>query len=117
MGTDIHVYAEEKYGDRWLPVFETELRVWRHYDLFRRLAGVRDDGFIRPISEPRGLPADVSRWVKLHIHDCADHSFSWLNDSELLGSQEEWPSDFYYLIRYIDSSCERLWRLVFGFDN
>lgn len=73
--------------------------VWyddRNYKCFSILANVRNgygvagvdtgDCFV-PVSEPRGLPEDLSAEIKqLHNddYDLGDHSFSWLLVSELL---------------------------------
>jgi hypothetical protein len=114
MGTDIHLYVETR--DRrgvWSAVklpapdgheeWHDGYRGWdkRYYDVFSILAGVRNGhgfagiptgaGFI-PISEPRGLPPDLSVTFRSdpavledeRTPDIGEHSFSWLLLSELL---------------------------------
>jgi hypothetical protein len=108
MGCDIHMYAEENYSEeRWIvveePIFadpyyspDREICRWntpytsqpyrgRNYDLFALLAGVRNYNKIRPISEPKGLPEDVSRIIKAYSDDwdVDGHSHSWLTLAEL----------------------------------
>lgn len=106
MGTDIHMLVEEHVGDLWVPLAVPEDwpqpswwepsygRDWyadRNYDLFAILADVRNGrGFAgietgsgwRPISVPRGLPADVHRETR--DGDLGDHSLTWLHLSEIL---------------------------------
>lgn len=57
----------------------------RNYTVFSVLANVRNDGYVKPISEPRGLPSDTDKrqsdddeWV------FGDHSFSYLKLDEVL---------------------------------
>lgn len=96
MGCDIHMYAEVKRRDEWEAVgrvFEDESNAaWeihpytgRNYDLFAVLADVRNSFGIRPIAEPRGVPDDVSRYVRNEFTKwgCNGHSASWLTVSEL----------------------------------
>jgi len=78
MGCDIHGYIEVKKDKGWVP-FE-ELPSVRSYDLFAMLANVRNYNDIPPISEPRGVPDDVSQeiWEKIEA-DLDGHSHSWLS--------------------------------------
>ncbi|OBZ16384.1 MULTISPECIES: hypothetical protein [Bacillales] len=106
MGTDIHVYIEQKTikndnplmthwisVDEWInhPCFEAmEVRkkYWtdRNYLLFAILANVRNRYSIQPISLPKGLPDDVSPEVKNESdEENGDaHTRSWLSLKELL---------------------------------
>ena len=111
MGCDIHLYVEvrgpdkvwgsyeewvDKYGEGRFDVpYEKQVYTGRSYDLFSILANVRNgygfggvdtgEGFV-PISEPRGLPDDVS----FEVQRCADdweadgHSHSYLTVQELM---------------------------------
>lgn len=114
MGCDIHFYVERvedgawASADRWTPDGDSEANEPpvtldykdsfyhdRNYDLFAILAGVRNgrgfagcdtgDGFV-PISEPRGLPEDLSPQVRAEAErwDGDGHSHSWLTVQELL---------------------------------
>lgn len=109
MGTDIHLYVERRNGAGW-----KSCDVWeddeyepgqktvpygkhfydaRNYDTFAILADVRNgrgfagvdtgDGFI-PISEPRGLPDDLSPELRAEADAGLDHTPSWLTVRELL---------------------------------
>lgn len=67
MGCDIHSYIEfRKFSDidkQWSN-FGGRINPGRHYGIFAKLVGVRnyDDYHIVPLSEPRGLPENVS-WI------------------------------------------------------
>lgn len=90
-------YFDSKYETVQKDIVEYEDRFYagRNYDLFAILANVRNgygfagtdtgDGFI-PISEPRGLPDDVSELIKDESEDWGPdgHSHSWLTLKELL---------------------------------
>lgn len=58
--------------------------IGRNYDLFGRLAGVRNR-FVAPISPPRGVPGDLSSTVQQDFDNQAEwaHSHSWFLLSEL----------------------------------
>lgn len=88
----------DKYGELevdFSKFFNSPFCVGRNYDLFSILANVRNgvgfagvdtgDGFT-PISEPRGLPLDVSLKVQKESDNWGDggHSHSWLTVKELL---------------------------------
>ncbi|MEA3440176.1 MAG: hypothetical protein U9R58_07830 [Chloroflexota bacterium] len=103
MGTDIHIVAEFYKDERWR-LADVELPEYRNYWAFAVLADVRNGygfaGFstgdpITPISEPRGLPDDMSTELQYkleHADDCdynewiwfGNHSFSWVTLRELL---------------------------------
>jgi len=93
MGCDIHLWVEKRdFDGRWQPaeaysedgLYQSELYHGRSYKLFSLLAGVRSDGSIEPIAEPRGLPQDMSQILYDLAPDYADHSHSWLTLRELL---------------------------------
>lgn len=126
MGTDIHILAEvfDPMKRRWVPAREPVKARWgdegeteypqeydgRNYNLFAILADVRNgrgfagvqigEGF-NPISEPRGLPADLCDEYAATARredsdedetvataapraDLGDHSQTWLSLAELL---------------------------------
>ncbi len=58
MGCDIHGVFQRKLPDGTWEDVKTEYECERDYTLFAILAGVRNSGYITPISEPRGLPDD-----------------------------------------------------------
>lgn len=113
MGTDIHFYVERNVDDKWLScdTWETEEYLdegeapyksvpWgkryydgRNYDLFAILADVRNgsgfagvktgDGF-SVISEPRGLPVDMSDELREEAGRRLEHTPTWLLVSEIM---------------------------------
>lgn len=106
MGADIHIYAERKLkdgtwslakvlgfetntafrddgqfrGDKHTPWLSYRVR-GRHYGFFAALAGVRGFG-----PEPKGLPDDVSPYVKEEAErwDGDGHSHSWYSAEEFV---------------------------------
>ena len=102
MGCDIHLWCEvETVKGTWVPapaVFDADRFeqdwfktskidkpfLWRNYNMFAFLAGVRNESGITPIVAPRGLPKEgiSSVWVEEYEYD--GHSASWLLISELL---------------------------------
>jgi len=136
MGCDIHGVVQVRWGDdKWWETVQ-DIDRERNYNLFSALAGVRNAYDIKPISEPRGLPADFlggedHPWEPVFVDGCVvtwmgDHSHSWLTPMEI----EEWPGwtdelrasvgeRFFAWLRWIrlayNDSTEA--RIVFGFDN
>ena len=100
-GRIIYYQDEEEDGIRVWPsmdydkYFKHPLYVGRNYDLFAILANVRNgygfagcdtgDGF-NPISEPRGLPYDVSPEIREEsdYYGIDGHSHTWFTIQELL---------------------------------
>jgi hypothetical protein len=84
MGCDIHVHSELNINGQWHHL--SELTLCRNYDLFCYMAGVR--GGYRdspePISQPRGLPEDVSFITNIICNKFGNdgHSHSWLSSAE-----------------------------------
>lgn len=138
MGCDIHVHIE-RYDDKdneWKSVrlyavdtyLDTiaycEPNIWRNYDLFAHLAGVRNYDGVVPISAPRGLPDDVGYHVTREYERWAydAHSASWLSFDELQESENESVRDFYkHLLFYCDTAgCyqpNNNLRVIFWFDS
>lgn len=109
MGTDIHLYVERREGAKWVScdVWETDkyepgiktvpygkhFYDDRNYDLFAILANVRNgsgfagvdtgDGFV-PLSEPRGLPEDMSPELTAEATRSMEHTPSWVTLKELM---------------------------------
>lgn len=123
MGTDIHGVFQRQTADGWEDV-PSKYEENRHYQLFAVLAGVRNGygfagiptgGVVKPISEPRGLPADFEvvddqhpvsaeyfrqiwryEYTKEGDDDfgriwMGDHSYSWLTADEILEWAERAP--------------------------
>ena len=105
MGCDIHSFAEirNKQTGKWEKVenyfslddFDKKYYKkdkgdnpfgWRNYSMFAFLADVRNYDHCKPLSEPRGLPDDVSNEIKDECDrwGCDAHSMSFLIVKELL---------------------------------
>ena len=88
MGCDIHAHFEIKLNSKW--EHYSHPRIQRRYNLFSRIAGVRNYDEIEPISTPKGLPTDLSVTTKF----CADHrgvdghSHTWLDADEIQALME-----------------------------
>ena len=88
MGCDIHMHAEVKIRGEWHYYGEIELD--RNYAMFTYLANVRpererEDDF-EPISEPRGLPDDITFMTRFYAEEVwgvDGHSHSWINSDEI----------------------------------
>lgn len=100
MGCDIHLHTEVKIdydaiipgrergeGEKTLPRWEhySQLHVPRNYDLFARMAGVRNYSRIKCMVDPRGIPEDASGvtlydWLRAQSDW---HTPSWLNAKEI----------------------------------
>lgn len=110
MGCDIHCFAEAKIDGKWIGLGETT-HVERNYQLFSKMAGVRQCEGVTPIAGPRGLPKDASELTKLHKeHWGVDgHSSSWLSAEEV-NMVEEWVKDKEYRV-----SSGHIWRPIFDY--
>lgn len=88
MGCDIHLHTEVKINGTWhhygIP------NVDRNYTLFAKMAGVRNNGEVEPIAEPRGLPPDVTGLTQFDSdHWNGDgHSHSYLLANEIVQLKE-----------------------------
>ncbi len=108
MGCDIHSFAEVRKNGKWEKVgevfplddwdrnyfkkdFGDSPINWRDYSLYGWLADVRNYSCVPAISQPRGIPDDVSPEVAQENNDWADdgHSHSWLSLAELLAVNYE----------------------------
>lgn len=84
MGCDIHMHTEIKVNDKWEHYGNPTID--RDYNLFAFLANVRNYDHAPFISEPKGIPDDLSLVTQL----CCDHmgsdghSHSYLNSEEIL---------------------------------
>lgn len=105
MGCDIHSFAERrnKQTNKWekvedafsLDKYDKERLKkdkggspfdWRNYSMFAFLADVRNYDHCEPLSEPRGIPDDISDEVKQEYEywEYDAHSASFLTAKELL---------------------------------
>jgi len=107
MGCDIHCHIEVMIADEW--VYYSPGHMSRDYDVFAKMADVRNySGGIVPISQPKGIPEDVTYMAWLHSeHDGPDgHSHSWLSSSELAE-----------LFNFMDDLGYTLWRDTYPFTE
>jgi hypothetical protein len=91
MGCDIHTFVEVRTPEGWVQGAGLEYPILdgRNYGIFGFLADVRNYSHSPVISEPRGLPEDVSDAVR-DADDWSDHhSHSWLTLAELLAYDYE----------------------------
>lgn len=89
MGCDIHLHTEVKIKGTWHHYSCPNVN--RHYNLFAKMANVRNNGKIEPISKPRGIPLDAAFLTKFACTDYGmdGHSHSWLNAEEIFILYEE----------------------------
>ena len=83
-GVEIRPWSTKVFDEIW----EHPFHFGRNYHIFAILAGVRNtDGSFLPISEPRGLPVDVSAVTKWESDDIGSdgHSHSHLSLKDLVG--------------------------------
>jgi len=83
MGCDIHLYIEVLTENGW--ELYGHPTVARDYELFAKMAGVRNYTETNPISWPKGLPEDISYIVGQSSVDWGTdgHSHSWLDSNEI----------------------------------
>jgi hypothetical protein len=123
MGCDIHAHIEYERWEGEYIGWGFDIDINRNYTLFSVLANVRNGGEIGPISEPRGLPKDISMEVMEYYneerHDA--HSCSWLNLNDLVEANKRINklglvnNDLDIIISIIEKLQNG--RLVFWFDN
>ncbi len=84
MGCDIHAHLEIKIRGYGWEHYSTS-NIGRNYNLFAKMADVRNDGSILPISYPRGVPEDISAVTKIEYEGWGldAHSASWLDSKEI----------------------------------
>lgn len=130
MGCDIHAHMEVKVNGKW--EHWSCPNIDRNYQLFSKMAGVRNYRSIDAISEPKGLPNDISMLTLLDVKSWGSdgHSHSYLTAYEL-DILDDWLKDEYdfpnsnleygILHSYFPESDFSPWaeeyRLVFWFDN
>jgi hypothetical protein len=139
MGCDIHLYVEVEVDGKWHTYNHPNVK--RNYELFAKMAGVRNYAEIEPIVAPRGFPTDASLVCRLDYENWGidAHTASYLNEKEIdqlvsWCKEQVWGTKFfwfeyqfgflfgnslYHLTEYKDdypASIQAV-RLVFWFDN
>jgi hypothetical protein len=138
MGCDIHTHVEryDPVTEQWVGIKTTGYEAkaqGRDYELFAKLAGVRGNG-----PEPRGMPDDISPYVRWELEswEADAHSHSWcpLLDFITIGEGTPLPKikdistkvyEWFHINlpeRYTDKEVDILklqtgYRVVFWFDN
>ena len=95
MGCDIHLQIEVRIDGQWHHLANPA--VSRNYALFAKMADVRNyDNSIAPISEPKGLPADMTFLTALDVKrwEGDAHSKSWLGPDEI-AALSKWLDSFF----------------------
>jgi hypothetical protein len=83
MGCDIHAHLEVKINGAWEHL--NIVGMSRNYRAFAKMANVRNNGEIEPISKPRGIPSNasvVTRYMR-DSYGLDGHSESWLSLDEM----------------------------------
>ncbi len=125
MGCDIHVFIEQRHmstrGD-WFPLAQgsPEFSIWRSYQLFTKLSGMRSSGRedVKPIAEGRGLPDGIHRETVAGIKDY--HSPSWISEAEFKANfTAEDNEDWWYLGMYALAAGNGMYeiRFIFAYDS
>lgn len=158
MGCDIHLFAEVRREGKWkfvskapsgsvdpdpIPDYGDQFYSGRNYELFALLANVRNyNDSVKPLSEPRGVPIDISSPMAKAIEswsgDGHSHSHFTLNELMTFAYGENWIVDrnrnklseilsrSQQFSETLDKLCEFLTqpgmtpddiRIVFFFDN
>ena len=84
MGCDIHLHVEVQIDGIWHH-YATP-RISQNYKLFAKMAGVRNYDNIEPITQPRGLPLDVTfitQFDSEQVWGVDGHNHSWLTSQEV----------------------------------
>lgn len=84
MGCDIHLHIEIKLKGKWEHWGYPNID--RDYRLFTKMAGVRQVQGITPISQPKGLPDDLTVLTQFDANEQTGdrHSESWLSKEEIV---------------------------------
>ena len=85
MGTDITAYFEIRIDDEWH--FFGQVEFDRDYYLFALMADVKNNGEVKPIALPKGLPEDLSTPTILlldYYNEYNKFGESWLSYKEIL---------------------------------
>lgn len=82
MGCDIHLHIEAKINGKWEHL--SNPLVERSYPLFAIMANIYNlENNIKPITNPRGLPIDISDETRRDYCEEMFFGESWLSDEEI----------------------------------
>lgn len=104
MGCDIHMHVEKKLDDgSYAELHGVNFLDCRSYGIFGFLADVRNYSAVTPISQPRGVPDDVSAGLKADYESWGSdaHSASWLSVEELLAFNYDAPTEDRRVMRQV----------------
>lgn len=97
MSCNIHAWAEKRLFGGWrhIPMSNEPFTYVHWYGLYGFLAGVRNYHEVPPIAPQRGLPDDVSAYVRRDHADWSTdaHSTSWLTIAELAAFDYSLPME------------------------
>jgi hypothetical protein len=128
MGCDIHAHIQYRHKDdcnrRWITLVEN-FNLWRNYEIFSSLAGVRCKKDVRT-KFPKGLPNDTGIDYRMQrlMDDTDAHSKSWATLQEWRDAVEpyakqEYTMEYQLVTRILEmlenSGCEV--RVIYWFDN
>lgn len=129
MGCDIHCAIEYKKNgySGWNTLYSAVFGLPRFYNIFSKLAGVRNGLGITPIDSPRGIPLDADDYSMRSLSNEDYHSASWctgdefkriFTDSDMEIEKHDAPE--YWCIYKTMRNLEKLGyetRLIFNFDS
>jgi hypothetical protein len=82
MGCDIHAFIEVKFNGKWQ--FFGTWGIDRNYELFAKMANVRNSNNVEPLQDRRGRPDDINPLTNyLMDNGSCDHSDGYLTKEEL----------------------------------
>jgi len=123
MGCDIHAHIQYRVKNNscWL-TFAENINLWRNYEIFSSLAGVRCKDEIRT-KFPKGLPDDTDSYFQRLMNDTDAHSTSWATLAEWRDAVKphtnEHAMEYHLVTRLLEmleqSGCEV--RVIYWFDN
>ena len=118
MGCDIHFHIEIKVDGIWHHYARPN--IIRNYLLFSLLAGVRNSTNLTPISEPKGIPSNITRVTEIDLEYWSNdgHNHSWLSSDEIVILEERWGLlAKEYNIPWVDSDLEMVILSTYFFGN
>lgn len=135
MGCDIHYFVEKKTDGKW-KVVEDAVEIYRYYDFFALLAGVRNKIGIEPICNnihvrSISFPEDLDELTKKYFEYYDDDDTYFLHtlgcltlkeikkykvNSKMDDDLKDYFQEFKNKLSALDDNPENV-RIIFGFDN